>query len=360
MGQAHRRKFLMAAGKLLQASSGGSWVAAISGADALVKYAGRFGLALALLAPSLAAEAQQAGRVYRLGYIGNSTGIERREEAFRDRLRDQGYVEGQNLVIEWRFSRGKVDRLPELAAELVGLKVHCIIALGIAPTRAAKQATDTIPIVMGTADDDPVRHGLVASLARPGGNVTGFTNIGSELAGKRLALLKETLPRLSRVAILYDPKGAGATGHMRESANAAPALKIELQPMEVRSPEAVETAFQIAEKSGAEALVVVHAGMLQTQRARLVELAARTRLPVMYTQSDFVLAGGLMSYDSDDDERYRGVAIYVDKILKGTRPADLPVMRPTKFMFLVNLGTAKTLGLTMPPSVLAQVDRVIR
>lgn len=321
---------------------------------------GAFGLALALLVPSIAAAAQQSGSVHRIGYLANSAGIERREEAFRTRLADQGYVEGQNLVIEWRFSQGKLDRLPDLAAELVRLKVDCIIAVGVAPTRAAKHATKTIPIVMGNADDDPVRHGLVTGLARPGGNVTGFTNIGSELAGKRLELLKEAFPKVSRVAMLYDPRGAGSTGHVRESESAAPALRMELQPLAVRSPEALETAFQAAVEGRAEALIVVHAGLLQTQRARLVDLAARARLPVMYTQSDFVLAGGLMSYDSDDEERYRGVATYVDKILKGTQPADLPVVRPTKFQFLVNLRTAKTLGLTVPPSVLARADKLIR
>jgi putative ABC transport system substrate-binding protein len=318
------------------------------------------GLALALLAPSLAAASQQPRSVHRIGYLANSAGIERREEAFRSRLRDVGYVEGQNLVIEWRFSRGRLDRLPDLAAELARLNMDCIIAVGVAPTRAAKQATSTIPIVMGNADDDPVRHGLVASLARPGGNVTGFTNIGSELAGKRLELLKEAFPKVSRVALLYDPRGAGATGHVRESESAAPALRMELQPLAVQSPEVLETTFQAAVKARAEALVVVHAGLLQTQRVRLVDLAARTRLPVMYTQSDFVPAGGLMSYDSDDEERYRGVATYVHKILTGTQPADLPVVRPTKFQFLVNLRTAKALGLMVPPSVLARADQVLQ
>src|SRR5262245_14824869 len=255
-------------------------------------------------------EAQQSGSLHRIGYLANSAGIERREEALRNRLRDMGYVEGRNLVIEWRFSRGNLDRLPVLAAELVHLNMDCIIAVGIAPTRAAKGATNLVPIVMGNADDDPVRHGLVASLARPGGNVTGFTNIGSELAGERLELLKEAFPKVSRVALLYDPRGAGASGHVRESKGAAPALRLELRPLEVRSPEALETTLQTAVKERTEALVVVHAGLLQTQRARLVDLAARARLPVMYTQSDFVPAGGLMSYDSDDEERYRGVAAY--------------------------------------------------
>jgi putative ABC transport system substrate-binding protein len=242
-----------------------------------------------VLASPLVSGGQQSGGAHRIGYMANSAGIERREQAFRNRLRDVGYVEGQNLVIEWRFSRGKLDRLPALAAELVRLNVECIIAVGVAPTRAAKGATNLIPIVMGNADDDPVRHGLVASLARPGGNVTGFTNIGSELAGKRLELLKEAFPKISRVALLYDPRGAGATGHVRETETGAPALRLELQPLEVRGPEALETTFQAAAKGRAEAFIVVHAGLLQTQRARLVELVARARLPAMYTQILFPL-----------------------------------------------------------------------
>jgi putative ABC transport system substrate-binding protein len=305
-------------------------------------------------------EAQQAGKVYDIGYLANSAGIESREEAFRQGLRELGYIEGQNIGIEWRFSKGKLDRLPDLAAQLVRLKVDLIIAVGVNPTRAAKQATSTIPIVMGNADDDPVRHGLVASLARPGGNVTGFTNIGSDLAGKRLELLQETVPKASRVAILWDPKGQGGAGHARETRIAAPALGVELQPVEVRAPEDLENAFQAGVKGRAEALIVVHAGLMQTQRARIVNLAVKTRLPVMYTDSQFALAGGLMSYDADADERYRGVANYVDKILKGTKPADLPVQQPIKFEFIVNLKAAKQIGLTIPPNVLARADRVIK
>ena len=273
-----------------------------------------------LLALCMSAEAQQPKKVHRIGYLANAAAIGPREETFRQGLRDLGYVEGQNIVIEWRFSKGKLDRLPDLAAELVRLKMDCIVAYGVNPTRAAKQATSTIPIVMGNADDDPVRHGLVASLARPGGNVTGFTNVGSDLAGKRLELLKETVPKASRVAILWDPKGQGGAGHARETKIAAPALAVQLQPVEVQGPEDLENAFQAAVKGRAEALIIVHAGLMQTQRARVVNLAVKTRLPVMYTDSLFALAGGLMSYSDDDLDRSRRAATYVDKVLKGTKP----------------------------------------
>jgi putative ABC transport system substrate-binding protein len=306
------------------------------------------------------AEAQQPGKVYRIGYLANATGIAPREKAFQQGLRELGYVEGQNLFIEWRFSKGKLDQLPDLAGELVRLKVDLILAMGVAPARAAKEATGTIPIVMGNADDDPVRHGLITSLARPGGNVTGFTNIGSGLAGKRLELLKETVPKTSRVAILWDPKGHGGAGHARETKTAAPALGVQLQPVEVQGAEDLDNAFQSAVKGRAEALIAVHAGLMQTQRARIVNLAVKTRLPVMYTDSQFALVGGLMSYSDDDLDRTRRAATYVDKILKGMKPADLPVQQPAKFEFIINLKTAKQIGLTIPPNVLARADRVVR
>jgi putative ABC transport system substrate-binding protein len=226
--------------------------------------------------------------------------------------------------------------------------------------RAAKNATKTIPIVMGNADDDPVRHGLVASLARPGGNVTGFTNIGSDLAGKRVEILKETLPRATRVAILWDPKGPGGAGHVREAKVVAPALGVELQPVEVRSAEDLENAFQVAVKGRAEALIVIHTGLMNPRRALIVNLALKTRLPAMYSTTGWVREGGLMGYDADAQGRYRGVANYVDKILKGTKPADLPVQQPTRFELVINLKTAKQIGVTIPPNVLARADQVIR
>ena len=317
-------------------------------------------LPVMLFAFCLSVEAQQSRKVYRIGYLANATGIAPREEAFRQGLRELGYMEGQNVVIEWRFSKGKVDRLQDLAGELVRLQVDLILAMGVAAARAAKEATGTIPIVMGNADDDPVRHGLVVSLARPGGNVTGFTNIGSALAGKRLELLKETAPKVSRVAILWDPRGAGGAGHARETTIAAPAMGVQLQPVEVQGSDNLENAVQAAIKGRAEALIVVHAGSMQTQRARIVNLALKTRLPVMYTDSSFALVGGLMSYSDDDLDRARRAASYVDRILKGMKPADLPVQQPTKFELVINLKTAKQIGLVVPPNVLARADRVIK
>ena len=306
-------------------------------------------------------EAQQPGKSYRIGYLTNSGRIRKdTEEIFRQALRELGYIEGQNLTIEWCFSKGKLELLPDLAADLVRLKVDSIVAMGTAPTRAARQATSSIPIVMGNSDDDPVRHGLVASLARPGGNVTGFTNIGSDLAGKRLEILKETVPKATRVAILWDPKGPGGAGHAREAKVIAPALGVELHPVEVRSAEDLENAFQTAVKGRAEALLVVHTGLMISQRGRILNLALKMRLPAMYSNNSWVLDGGLMGYDADARDRLRGAAGHVDRILKGTKPADLPVEQPTKFEFVINLKTAKQIGLTIPQSVLYRADKVIR
>ena len=327
------------------------------------KYLKLVGLALIafVFVVAVVAEAQQPTKTYRIGSLSNAPELRReQEEIWRQTLRELGYVEGQNLSIEWRFSKGKLELLPQLAAELVTLNLDCIIASGVAPTRAVKQATSTIPIVMANADDDPVRQGLVASLARPGGNVTGFTNIGSELAGKRLALLKETLPRLSRVAILSDSRGPGGAGHIRESELVAPGLGIQLQAPAIRSPEDLDSAFQAGVKGGAEALIVVSTGLMTAYRDRILGLALKARLPTMYSSSSFPLAGGLMSYDTDLRDRLRGAATYVDKILKGAKPGDLPVQRPTKFEFVVNLKTAKQIGLTIPPNVLVRADRVIK
>jgi putative ABC transport system substrate-binding protein len=307
------------------------------------------------------AEAQEPAKVYRIGYLANPAGIRKNtEEVLRQALRELGYIEGQNYAIEWRFSKGRLDLLPKLAAELVRLKVDCIVAIGVAPTRAAKEVTSTIPIVMGNADDDPVRHGLVASLARPGGNVTGFTNIGSDLAGKRLEILKETVPKTTRVAILWDPKGPGGAGHAREAKIVASALGVELQPVEVRSAEDLENAFQTAVKGRAEALIVVHTGLMNAQRGRILNFAFKSRLPAIYGTNSWVLDGGLMGYDGDSQERLRGVASYVDRILRGAKPADLPVQQPTKFELVINLKAAKQIGLSIPQKVLARADRVIR
>jgi putative ABC transport system substrate-binding protein len=326
-----------------------------------LKWLGVSVIALVLVLGWAVVEAQQAEKVYRIGYLANASQIRPdTEEVFLQALRDLGYIEGRTLAIEWRFSKGRLGLLPELATELVRLKVDCIVAFGVAPTRAAREATTTIPIVMGNADDDPVRHGLVASLARPEGNVTGFTNIGSDLAGKRLEILKEAFPRATRVAILWDAKGLGGAGHVREAQVVAPALGVELQLLEVRSAEELENAFQNAVKRRAEALILVHAGLMTTQRKRILNLAFKTRLPAMHSSNSWVVAGGLMGYEGNRIERLRGVAIYVDRIRKGVRPADLPVQQPTKFEFAINMKTAKQIGVTIPPNVLARADRVIR
>jgi putative ABC transport system substrate-binding protein len=318
-------------------------------------------LVTVLLATGFPVEAQQPGKVYRIGYVTAASEIRKDvEETFRNKLRELGYVEGKNLAIEWRFSKGRLDLLPNLASELVGLKLDCIVASGIAPTRAVKQASTTVPIVMANADDDPVRQALVASLARPGGNVTGFTNIGSDLAGKRLEILKETVPKATRVAILWDPKGPGGAGHAREAKLTAPVLGAELQPVEVRSPEDLDNAFRVTVQGRAEALTVVTTGLMNSQRTKILNLAVKTRLPAIYSSSGWVLDGGLMGYVDDARDRARGVATYVDKILKGTKAADLPVQRPMKFEFIVNLKSAKQIGLTIPPNVLVRADRVIR
>ena len=308
-----------------------------------------------------AADAQQFGKVVRIGFLDSSTasGMAVLVEALRQELGKLGWIEGKNLLIEYRFAEQKNDRLVELAGELVRLEVDLILVTGSPAGAAAKKATTSVPIVI-TSSVDPVGEGLVASLARPGGNVTGFTNIGSALAGKRLELLKETVPKATRVAILWDPKGQGGAGHARETKIIAPTLGVQLQPVEVQGAEDLENAFHSAVKGRAEALIAVHAGLMQTQRARIVNLAVKTRLPVMYTDSQFALAGGLMSYSDDDLDRTRRAASYVDKILKGMKPADLPVQQPAKFEFIINLKTAKQIGLTIPPSVLGRADRVIR
>jgi putative ABC transport system substrate-binding protein len=306
------------------------------------------------------ADAQQPGKAYRIGYVGNASGVGPMQDAFKNRLQEVGYTEGQNLIIEWRFSKGDRDRITSLVAELVKLKVDCIVAVGNGPTQSAKQATGTIPIVMANADDDPVRGGLVVSLARPGGNVTGFVNIGSELAGKRLELLKETVPWLSRVAILRTAGDGAAAGHERETKIAAEALGIQMQSLAARDAESLEKLFQAAKTGRAEGLIIVHTGLITGQRERTVSLATRSRLPAIYSDSQPVLSDGLMSYSDDSLDRSRRVADYVDRILKGTKPADLPVQRPAKFELIVNLNAAKQIGLTVPANLLARADKIIK
>jgi putative ABC transport system substrate-binding protein len=314
------------------------------------------------LATGSLAQAQKPKKFYRIGYITNRSEIGRNEEAFRKRLHELGYVEGLNSVIDWRFTSGKTSLISDFAVDLVRLNVDAIVAQGVAPTRAAKQASSTIPIVMGNTDGDPVRLGLIASLARPGGNVTGFTSISAELAGKRLELLKETVPRAVRVAILARPASQSnvAARHVKETEVAARALGIKLQSLEVRGAEELANAFRAAREQQAGALIVVAVAGMINDREQIFDLVAKTRLPVMYTNPELVVAGGLMSYAADLPAQARGAAEYVDRILKGTKPADLPVQQPTKFELVINLKAAKQIGLTIPPNLLVRADRVIR
>ncbi len=311
----------------------------------------------------LAADAQQAGKVYRVGYLStNFPSVETfRVDGFRQALRDLGYVEGKNIVIEYRFAEGRHDRLPDLAAELVRLEIDVMVTGGTPGTRAARQATRTIPLVM-TLVGDPVAAGLVDSLARPGGNITGLTQISPQLSGKRLELLKEAFPEISRAAVFVDKELAAQrmTQPLQETQVAASALGITLQLLEVEgaNPD-LDGAFGRATSGRADALIVLPGPVLERHMKRVVDLAAMTRLPAMYPTKEFVEAGGLMSYGPDFVDLFRRAATYVDKILKGTKPADLPVEQPTRFELVINLGAAKSLGLTIPASLLARADEVI-
>jgi len=311
-------------------------------------------------------DAQQAGKVYRIGYINSAAGIRPADEAFRKRLQELGYTEGRNLTIDWQFTKGDRAQFQRMVAELVNRRVDCIVAGGIALTRLSKQATDTIPIVMSNADDDPVQQGLVASLARPGGNVTGFTNIGSDLAGKRVELLKEIAPKATRMAIIStaaERRDGANAAHIRESQAVAPVLGIRLQSIEVPTPPdaaGIERAFKSAVTERVNALVVISVAGIANHTAQIASLAVKTRLPAMYTNADFVRDGGLVSYTDDALDRSRRVAEYVDRILKGTKPADLPVQRPAKFELIINLNAAKQIRLTVPANLLARADRVIK
>ena len=315
---------------------------------------------ISLTAVSLA-QAQPSGKIPTIGFLFSGAPAESlpRIEAFRQGLRELGYVEAKNIVIEQRSSDGKPDNLSSLAAELVGLKVAVLVTMGSNVTQAAKNATGTIPIVM-TYVSDPVGSGFVASLARPAGNITGLTNFGPELSGKRLELLKEILPKTSRVAILLNPAASIQPFLVREMQPPAAALGIKLLPLEHRgrSPKQVEEAFESLKNSRPDALMVLPP--LSTATKGIVELAVKHRLPTTYHWKEYVEAGGLMYYGADLPDMYRRAATYVDRILKGTKPADLPVEQPTKFELIINLKTAKQIGLTIPPSVLVRADKVIR
>jgi len=317
-----------------------------------------------LFALCLSAEAQQPKKVIRVGYLStfDTATDSTRFEAIRLALRELGYIEGQNIVIEHRYGEGRTDRFPELAAELVRLSVDIIVVSGGGRMiRAATNATKTIPIVMAGRGIDPVEGGLVESLARPGGNVTGLTLLSTKLGGKRLELLKEAVPKVSRVAVLYDPAIPSSVNEVKEDLPVvARALKLTLQPWEVRVADDFDRFVAASGKQRADGLYVHGGGLLNANQKRTISFALKSRLPSLYVSSFFVDAGGLMSYAAEEAESYRRVATYVDKILKGAKPGDLPVEQPTKFELVINLKTAKQIGLTIPPNVLARASRVIR
>jgi putative ABC transport system substrate-binding protein len=318
-------------------------------------------VAAMLLAVAGIADAQQPTKIPRIGFLNaaSPSAILARYEAFRQGLRELGYVERKNIEIEYRYAEGELDRLRELAAELVRLKIDIIVTAGPAATRSAKEATGTIPIVMGF-DYDPVGNGLIASLARPGGNITGLSTLAPEICGKQLELLKEIVPRLSRVAVLGTSTQPGYAQVLKETELAAGALRVKLQYLDVLSPKDIETAFRAATKGRADALLALQSAVLLPQRTQLADLAVKSHVPAMYQASEYVEAGGLMTYSVNIAELHRRAATYVDKILKGAKPADLPVEQPQKFELIINLKAAKQIGLTIPPNVLARADKVIK
>jgi ABC-type uncharacterized transport system substrate-binding protein len=322
-----------------------------------------FALSALLFALCLPAHAQQRTKIPRIGYLNgaSASSYAARTEAFREGLRELGYVEGKDILIESRYAEGKLDRLPALAAELVRLKVELIVTGGGGgATRSAKEATATIPIVMAM-DNDPVGQGLVASLGRPGGNVTGLSTLNPEISGKRLELLKEIVPKLSRVAVLgTSTSPSTALPLKKEVEPAAGASGVKLQFLDVQGPKDIGAAFREASKGRAEAILVLAGPVWPSQRKQVADLAAKSRLPAIYPFPEFVEAGGLVSYSANVVDLFRRAATYVDKILKGAKPADLPVEQPTKFELVINLKTAKQIGLAIPPNVLARADKVIR
>jgi putative tryptophan/tyrosine transport system substrate-binding protein len=321
-------------------------------------------VAVVMLAGAVLAEAQQPTKVPRIGYLSNSDPATEstRSEAIRLVLRERGYIEGQNIATEYRYAEGKRDRYPELAAELVRLKVDIIVVAGGDPLiRAVKNATKTIPIVMTGAGADPVKEGLIESLARPGGNVTGITLLSRELGGKRLELLKEAVPKLARVAVLYDPSNPASVPEVKEVLPVpARGLRLTIQPWEVRAADGFEKVFAALNKERPDGLYVLAGRLMRYNRKRIAAFALKSRLPSVTSSEEFVDAGGLMSYAADDADSYRRVAYYVDRILKGAKPADLPVEQPTKFEFVINQKTAKQIDLTIPPEVLARATKLIK
>jgi len=314
-----------------------------------------------LFALCVSAQAQQLTKISQIGFLSalSASSMASRMDAFRQGLRELRYVEGENIVVEPRYADGKLEILPGLVAELLRDKVDAIVTTGPTTTRPAKEATSTIPIVMGF-DTDPVGSAFVTSLAHPGGNVTGLSALSPEISGKQLELLKEIVPRLSHVAVLGNSTTAGNAQSLRETERAAEALRIQIQYLEVRDPRDIETAFREATKVHADAVIVLPNSATTAHRTEVVKLALSNRLPVMYYTTEFVEDGGLMTYGVSITDLFHRAATYVDKILKGAKPANLPIEQPTKFELVINLKTAKQIGLTIPPNVLARADRVIK
>jgi putative ABC transport system substrate-binding protein len=318
-------------------------------------------LGTVLLAFGIPAEAQQPAKVPRIGFQldAPASAVAARIEGFRQGLRELGYVEGKTIIIEWRSSEGKIERRNEIAAELVRLKVDVIVSAGPTITRVVKEATSTIPIVMAQ-DTDPVGSGFVASLARPGGNITGLSALAPEMSGKQLDLLKQIVPKLSRVAVIGNSTNPGDAQALRETVLAAGSFEVYLRYLDVLDPKDIETVFRAAASGRAEAVLVLGNPILNAHRKQIADLSVKHRLPGTYARPEFVEAGGLMYYGTSYNDLFRRAAAYVDKILKGANPAELPVEQPTKFEFIINLKAAKQIGLTIPPSVLARADKVIK
>ncbi len=321
----------------------------------------RLMLCAMLFALCLSAEAQQPTKIPHIGFQLDSpaSAVAGRIEGFRQGLRELGYTEGKNIIIEWRSSEGKLERRAELAAEFVRLKVDVIVSGGPTVTRVVKEATSTIPIVMAQ-DSDPVGNGFVANLARPGGNITGLSALAPEMSGKQIQILKEILPKLSRVAVIGNSINPGDAQALRETVLAVGAYEVYLRYLDVQDSKDIEPVFRAAAKGRAEALLVLGNPILNLHRQQVIELAAKHRLPTTYARPEYMEAGGLMTYGTNYPELFRRAATYVDKILKGAKPADLPVEQPKKFEFIINLKAAKQIGLTIPPNVLARADKVIR
>jgi putative ABC transport system substrate-binding protein len=314
-----------------------------------------------LFARCSSAQAQPASKMSRIGYLSSVSkdSDSYRSDAFRQGLRSLGYVEGQNITVEYRYAAGDLKRFPDLVDELIQLKIDVMVVSSAPGVLAAKKATQSIPIVM-TNVGDPVGEGIIDSLARPGGNVTGLTGVAPDLSGKRLELLKETVPRLSRVGVLWDPASRGAATLFKETEAPALEMKVQLQSLEVRQPEDFERVFKVAASKQLGALVVLQSPFTATHRRAIVDFATKSRLPTMFGEGAHVEAGGLMSYAPNYNDLFRRAATFVDKILKGRKPADLPVEQPTKFEFVINLKTAKQIGVTIPQSVLFRADKVIK